>query len=270
MRLSNILQSIYAQYHTPGYLSSDPLLCVRRYRRPEDLEIAGLIASSLAYGRVEQIIRSVDRVFAACGDDIRAFTLQTDFAGKVAALSGVKHRFNTHRDIALLFEAAARILRRFGTLEACFRPERSRRNRGPLARDLLHGFVTRLKESVAEATDAASPGFGYLLPSPLAGSACKRLNMYLRWMIRSDDGIDLGVWKKCDASILVMPVDAHIARVAKQLDLTGRASADWVMAEQITARLKKIEPLDPVKYDFSLCRYGMTLFREGSISVTAA
>jgi uncharacterized protein (TIGR02757 family) len=266
MNLTNILQKIYADYHTPDYLYRDPLCCVRRYGHPHDIEIAGLIASCLAYGRVEQIIRGVETVLSAFGGELRRGVTETSLDEKLRALRGFKHRFNDHHDVALLCEAAGRAIRRYGSLEACFKQRLPSTTGAIDARESLHWFVARLKQTVAGAPGADKPGFRYLLPSPFGGSACKRLNMYLRWMVRRNDGIDLGVWNNICTSTLIMPVDAHVARVARALNITNRASADWIMAEQITGQLKKIEPMDPVKYDFSLCRYGMTLFREGAAS----
>ena len=97
---------------------------------------------------------------------------------------------------------------------------------------------------------------------PEAGSSCKRLNMYLRWMVRENDGIDFGIWNGASAAMLIIPVDTHVAAIARRLKMTRRNSADWRMAEEITGVLKKISPSDPVKYDFSLCRAGMVSFRE--------
>ena len=107
--------------------------------------------------------------------------------------------------------------------------------------------------------------FNYLFPDPEGGSACKRMNMYFRWMIRKNDGIDFGMWKHIPSSILVMPVDVHVARIARMFGLTLRKNPDWKMAEEITKTLKKLDPDDPVKYDFSLCRYGMDQFRTKDI-----
>jgi uncharacterized protein (TIGR02757 family) len=112
-----------------------------------------------------------------------------------------------------------------------------------------------------EESDNRRKALDYLLPSPESGSACKRLNMYLRWMVRKNDGIDRGTWTGVPASMLIMPVDTHVARIAGSLGLTKRKSADWAMAEEITSRLRECDPDDPVRFDFSLCRTGMVDFR---------
>jgi uncharacterized protein (TIGR02757 family) len=126
--------------------------------------------------------------------------------------------------------------------------------------------LARLSDEVrmraARISGVAGRGFDFLVPSPESGCACKRMAMYLRWMVRPDDGIDMGVWKSVPPSALVIPVDTHIAAIARELRLTGRKTADWRMAEEITARLRRIDPFDPVRFDFSLCRTGMVSVRK--------
>ncbi len=239
----------------------DPLLCVRRFEEPRQREIVGLVASSLAYGRVENIIRTIDLILCRAGNDLFSFLHGTTFTEKRRIFRDIRHRFNTGDDIALLLQAAAYALDTYGSLEKLFLKNFSSSDVSIFG--AAHEFVGELKMLAQKAKSPSGKYFDYLLPSPVQGSACKRLNMYFRWMIRADDGIDCGVWKDIPSSTLIIPVDAHVARVARLLKLTDRKSADWRMAEQITGRLKKVSPEDPVKYDFSLCRYGMMKFREG-------
>lgn len=185
------------------------------------------------------------------------FTLDTSFHSKKNLLSGFKHRFNDHIDFALLFESMKMAINEFGSLENFFL-----QSDGNDIKGALESFSSGLKQYGMKIHGSRRKSFEYLLPSPAAGSACKRLNMYLRWMVRNDDSIDLGIWKSVSPSKLIIPVDTHIASIARQLKLTSRNSADWLMAEEITDVLRQIDPADPVRFDFSLCRAGMVDFRK--------
>lgn len=239
----------------------DPLVCVRRFRDAREREIVGLLASSLAYGRVEQIIKSIESVLRLVANDPLAAVSHLSYSEKKKALRNFRHRFNSGDDIALLLESIRGILSDYGSLEALFLKGWKRDEF--TMKECVCGFVKGIRDYAKRIHPAAS-SFDFLLPSPDSGSACKRLNMYFRWMVRPDDGIDLGVWKRVLPSFLVMPVDAHVMRIARYGKLTERKSADWKTVEEITGRLREIDSSDPVKYDFSLCRYGMIIFRKGS------
>lgn len=256
------IEGIYRTYHVPRFLEMDPLVSVRRLEGCREREIGGLVAACLSYGRVEIIIRNFERLRILVGGSFHAFAVESIYAKKKRMLDGFKHRFNGGDDIALLLEAVRSVHKTHGSLEALF--ESFLREEHISIQHALDGFVGELRHRAAGIGGTGRSSFEHMLSSPHAKSACKRLNMYLRWMVRPDDGIDMGVWKKVSPALLVMPVDAHVGRVSRALGLTKRTVADWRMAQEITARLKKVDPLDPVKYDFSLCRYGMMLFREGS------
>ncbi|MBZ0122053.1 MAG: DUF2400 domain-containing protein, partial [Sandaracinaceae bacterium] len=141
----------------------------------------------------------------------------------------------------------------------------ARREHGSLGRALAREIADagELREGLARFAGAlrgpgAPRGLMHLMPDPRAGSACKRLLLYLRWMIRPDDGVDLGLWPELTPSILLIPVDTHVHRIAKNLGLTERNDASWRTAEEITASLRRLDPLDPVKYDFALCHLGIS------------
>ncbi len=253
------LERIYHEFHRPAYLEMDPLGCVRSLSDPSQYEIAGLIAAGLAYGRVELIIRAVNRVFDAAGGDLRSFVLQTGLAEKKRALRQFRHRFNDGEDVALLLDAARIAIERNGSLENLFLG-----GIGEQAAEMRDGaghFVRILRGIGTDLQGCSRKGFEYLIADPASGSACKRLNMYFRWMVRADDGIDLGCWPSVSPSMLIVPLDVHIVRAATELGLTSRKNADWRMAEEVTAHLRKACPGDPVRFDFSLCRYGMLKIR---------
>ncbi|MBD3392701.1 MAG: TIGR02757 family protein [Chitinivibrionales bacterium] len=263
-QLKKQLRTIYRRYHRPSFLALDPLVCVREYDKPRDQEVVGLMASVLAYGRVENILASVRHILRLTGGAPREYVAGTAFAAKKKDLAGFKHRFNDGLDIALLLESMKLELLEHETLRNAFTRHLNRAD--PTVREALAGFAGALRRRAAILLPRRRRSFEYLLPSPADGSACKRLNMFLRWMVRPADGIDLGAWTGVPVSKLVMPVDAHVARAARGLGLTRRNTVDWKMAEEITANLKKVEPDDPAKYDFSLCRYGMIAFRKGRLS----
>jgi uncharacterized protein (TIGR02757 family) len=255
------IESIYRKYHNYEYLmkykDTDPLVCVRRFNDAANREIVGLVASALARGRRETIVRSINELIdGAMGGKPAAFVKDVSYREKRRALVNFKHRFNDGEDIAALLEATNVLIRRYGSLGNCFSDCLTRSSgqfKGALAL-----FVDEINKGALTNDGVFRPGF---VPSPSSGSACKRLALYLRWMVRKD-GIDLGVWKDVPASILVIPVDTHVAKIAKHYELTGRTtSVGWKMAEEITAALRKFDSEDPVRYDFSLCHAGMEDFR---------
>ncbi|MFW6245034.1 MAG: TIGR02757 family protein [Fibrobacterota bacterium] len=257
--LKPTFDQLYVEYHKPRYLGLDPLICVRRFESDRDREVAGLLSASLAYGRVEIVIRSIEKILAVMRMKPAEFTLTTTFRKKCRLLEDFKHRFNDGVDIAILLESVKQLIRRYGSLENCFR-ECLDRSQGRM-KEALAAFSSHVITN-GERICPGKKSFGYLVSNPQNGSACKRMVLFLRWMIREEDGIDLGVWKNISPSYLIMPVDTHVAKIASLSGLSARRCADWKMAEEITAVLKTFDPEDPIKYDFSLCRAGMMQFRE--------
>ncbi|MFP4165325.1 MAG: TIGR02757 family protein [Chitinispirillaceae bacterium] len=258
--LKRVFDQIFTDYHDPRFLGLDPLICVRRFSSDRDREIIGLLSAALAYGRVEIVIRSIEKILSIMQMKPAEFTTGTSFREKCRLLDGFKHRFNDGVDMAMLLESVKLLLKRYGSLENCFRKSLEKNN-GEL-KGTLACFVTSIRKT-GERLCPEKKSFTYLVSSPENGSACKRMVLYLRWMIRQEDGIDLGVWKSVSPSHLMMPVDTHVAKIASLAGLSGRKCADWKMAEEITAVLKTFDPGDPIKYDFSLCRAGMLHFRKG-------
>lgn len=240
------------------FLSSDPLLFVHRFKKKEDREIVGLIASSLAYGRVESIKKSIEKVLAVMGDEPYLFTMKFRPARQGGLFSGFVHRFNRGEDISCLLNFMRQMIEENGSIGKFFAEGYSQKDKN--IKNALISFSERAlrldsggiygKEFPEEA------GVKFFFPTPADGSPCKRLNLYLRWMVRSDK-LDMGLWKGVDPSKLVIPLDTHIARISRNIGLTGRSTPDWKMAEEITEALKEFDPEDPVKYDFALCRLGI-------------
>jgi uncharacterized protein (TIGR02757 family) len=258
--LKTRLEALYSAYHHPAYMRLDPLEFVHRLSGRENREIGGLLCSSLAYGRVEQIRKSLEKILNITGNDIFQFGVEVPLEQKIRMLSPVKHRFNSGADIALLLQTAGSVIQEKGSLEELFcegyKPSHSTIKLG------LGTFVRSLRVVAKKAGIKPTAAFEFLFPNPGSGSTCKRLNMFLRWMVRKNDGIDFGIWSAVSASKLIIPVDTHVAAISRMLGLTKRKTVDWAMAEDITSALKKVSPDDPVRYDFSLCRAGMIDFRK--------
>lgn len=264
--LGSLLNRLYATYDAT-FIRNDPLEIVRSFQPPRDREIVGLVAAALAYGRVETIRASVTAAVAAMGDEPWAFVQRFDPEKDSERFAGIRHRFNTGRDIACLLYLLQQVIRRYGSIESMFLDGYDDRDA-----DIEKGLIRFVEGMLNLDFGPFYPGnkvprnasVRFLLPSPLDGSACKRHNLYLRWMVRPDsDGLDLGVWTAVHPSKLVMPVDTHVSSVAQELGLTGRRQADWRMARELTNRLREFDPSDPVKYDFALCHWGMLRERTG-------
>jgi uncharacterized protein (TIGR02757 family) len=260
MHLQEILENLYAG-RSQTHLANDPLSFCHRYREPEDREIVGLIASSFAYGNVKIILRSLETIFAGMGPSPRGFVEGFEPARGLAQFAGFRHRFNDGRDLCALLLACRTMIEEADSIGEFFLGCYDRE-----AEDITPSLITFCAAVLAFDYSPVFGGdgipkdsyFPFFFPSPATGSACKRLCMYLRWMVRPADGIDLGLWRGVSPAKLVIPVDAHIQRISRYLGLTGRRQADWRMAREITASLRKLDPDDPVKYDFPLCHLGIS------------
>lgn len=258
--LKTILDGLYAA-RSRIHLANDPLSFCHRYQSTEDREVAGLIAASFAYGNVKIILRNLEAVFAVMGTSPRRFVEEFEPARGLTLFAGFRHRFNDARDLCALLLACRTMLEEADTVGeyflGCYDPEAeditlslTEFTAAVLAMDYSPVFGSR--------EIPADSRFPFLFPSPASGSACKRLCMYLRWMVRPADGIDLGLWKEVSPAKLVIPVDAHIRRICRFLGFTARKQADWRMAQEITAALRELDPIDPVKYDFPLSHLGIS------------
>jgi len=247
------LDSLYQKYNRRAFVHPDPLELVYRYETPADQEIAGLIAACLAYGRVAQILASVTRVLEAMSRDgkssPRSFLETATDRDLGQILPDFKHRFTPGTEIAALLLAVKRALAEHGSLEALFAAGVGLKDETILP--ALTAFVDRLRARAGGAQACAS-----LLSSPADGSACKRLNLFLRWMVRRDK-VDPGPWQSVSRARLVVPLDTHLHRIARQLRLTDRKQADLKTALEITRGFAGLNPRDPVRYDFSLTRLGI-------------
>ena len=247
-------------YHYKSFdksqISPDPLQFLHLYKDEKDIEIVGFISSVFAYGNVKQIINTLEKIFNAAGSSPYQFVLDFNEKHGGKNLNGIKHRFYGEKDLMYFFITLSGILLQYKSLKKLFMTFYSAEDRN--IKNALSGFSGYFIDAVkyyAGGKDI-SRGIKFMFPLPELGSACKRMNLFLRWMIRKDE-LDFGLWSEIPANKLIIPVDTHVARICKLLKLTGRKSVDWRMAEEITGNLMMYDPVDPVKYDFAICHIGM-------------
>jgi uncharacterized protein (TIGR02757 family) len=253
--LKSRLDALYASFNRIDS-AADPIQLVRRFENPADREVAGFCAAALAFGRVSSVMQSIDRLFEVMGPSPAAYVRAFDPVRQARDLEPLVHRWTRGEDLTALVMILQRMLRK-GSIEAFFAE-----GYDPRAADLstaLESFSTRALQTdlrPAYGDRTPRPGVAYFFSRPSCGGACKRLNLFLRWMVRND-ATDFGIWKSVPAAKLVVPLDTHVIRVGRCLRLTRYSSPGWKMAADITASLRKLDPDDPVKYDFSLCHLGM-------------
>lgn len=251
------LENLYQAYTHPEYVHIDPLTAVLRYTNPEDQEVVGLIAAALAFGNVKTILRSVDAVLTRLPQP--AVNLRAATPRELQRMFGsFRHRYARGRELADLLAGMQRVMRTHGSLGACFRA--CTRHEETDYRLALTRFVCELRKE-ARLED------NYLLPDPRRGSACKRLWLYLRWMVRND-AVDPGVWPGLDAAKLIVPLDTHMHRICRKLSFTERKTADLRTAVEITEAFRCICPEDPVRYDFALTRLGILRIEADFTTIT--
>jgi uncharacterized protein (TIGR02757 family) len=238
--------------------ATDPVHIVRRFTAPEDREIVGFCAAGLAFGRVASVLQSVESLLAVMGPHPARFVREFDPARERDRFAPLVHRWIRGRDLMALLLILQRMLRESGSIEKFFLEGDDPRE--PHVGAALDSFSTRaLATDLRDAYGRRVPkqrGVSYFFPRPSAGSACKRLNLFLRWMVRRDE-IDLGVWTGLSPARLIVPLDTHVIRLGRCLRLTRYTSPGWKMASEITASLRDVDALDPVRYDFALCHVGM-------------
>jgi len=244
---ADTLEGLYRRLNRRRYVHPDPLEFLYGYDCPRDREVVALLASSLAYGRVAQILKSVSAVLAKLGTRPARYLARAEPSRLRRAMRGFRHRFATGEHVSALLVGAGRLLGRHGSLEGCFRLGLGDEDETVLP--ALQAFAARL-------AGAAGAPCGHLLADPARGSACKRLNLMLRWLVRRDR-VDPGGWEAISAARLIVPLDTHMHRISLALGATARKSADARAAAEVTRAFRGICPDDPVRYDFALTRLGI-------------
>jgi len=248
MELSNKkLELIYKRFNKREFVHPDPLEFLYNYNQPEDVEIVAFIASSLAYGRVAQILKSVKIVLEPLGKNPHNFLKNVNPEYFKTNYKNFKHRFTTAEELIQFLNALQILINKQNTLGNAYKKNYSKNDK--TTHESLTGFIKELK--IAGNIERNS-----LIADPEMGSACKRQHLFLRWLVRKDD-VDLGIWNWINSSQLIIPLDTHMMFFAQKYNLTVKKNSSIKRAIEITENLKKINPKDPVKYDFSITRFGI-------------
>ncbi len=237
-----------------GWVKPDPLQFVYHYSTPQDMEITAFLAAELAYGRVQQIQKSLTDLLGRMGASPFEFVLNFD-KQKRRKLKNFKHRFTSGDFLSDLLELLKKVLSQYGSIQGFFVQGCNPGDKNIIA--ALSKFCDSLLDMYAKIHNEPVPRqLSYLLPRPAVGSVCKRLNLFLRWMVRNDD-VDTGLWRRIDKAKLIVPVDVHMGRLCRILGFHDRKIISLSTAVKITECFAEIEPTDPVKFDFALSRIGI-------------
>jgi len=243
-----IMDTLYLLYNKREYVHPDPLEFLYQYDEFCDREVAGMIASSLAYGRVLQILAGVKSVLRRMGFSPYHFLKDATYESLVDTFCDFQYRFTTGEELVALLYGIKNVIEKYGSLHECFVSKFSRDD------DTIERALTLFTNEIRG--DANGDRYNSLLPCPAKGSACKRLNLFLRWMIRKDD-VDPGGWNDIPTSKLIIPLDTHMNRLCLMCRIAQRKQASMRSAHEITGYFRRIFPEDPVRYDFALTRLGI-------------
>lgn len=256
-RYADIFEELYCRYNRREYVHPDPLEFLYNYEDPRDREICGLVASSLAYGRVRQILKSVSAVLERMEPTPSKFLRDSSLESLKGVYSGFKHRFSTGEEMALTLFSVKRILERQGSLENLFVSGLDGRETGDDGcGNRSDGITPALLNFVRELNAPFNGRQNSLIPSHEKGSSMKRLNLFLRWMVRRD-AVDPGGWERVRPSQLMIPLDIHMHGISLSLGITERKQANIRTVDEVTGAFRAISPEDPAKYDFVLTRFGI-------------
>jgi uncharacterized protein (TIGR02757 family) len=250
------MEQLYRRYDYDRRVAADAIQFPRRYTDPLDREIVALLAASLAYGRVTLFGPWIDRLLGWLGVSPRAFVERFDPARDAALFAPFHYRFTRGVDLAAAILAVQRLIGRHGSLRRTFLAGYSATD--PDVRPALEAFATAILAQDFRPVGLPAPtrGLRHLFPRPADGGACKRWNLYLRWMVRREYP-DFGDWPEVSPAKLVIPLDTHVANMAHAIRLTRLRSRTWRMASDVTVTLRRLDADDPVKYDFALCHTRM-------------
>jgi uncharacterized protein (TIGR02757 family) len=254
--LRNFLEKKAKQYNDPSFIPTDPISVPHRFSKKQDIEIAGLFAAIFAWGNRTTIIRRSNELMEAFDQAPHDFMLNHQPAD-LKKLTAFRHRTFNSTDLLYFIRFLQTHYRQHESLETAFLPAATAagEERDPI-KNGLSSFHTRFFS-----LDDAPLRTRKHIATPQKNAACKRLNMYLRWMVRRDRrGVDFGLWKSISPADLVCPVDLHVARVAKRFGLISRTQTDWKTAMELTSALREMDKKDPVKFDFAL--FGLGVFEK--------
>lgn len=262
--LKQLLNTLVARYKTPTFIEQDPIQFPHRFLKNsrQTAEWVGFVAAMFSYGRRETLVANIDLILQRMGNDpeqyLQAFSLKkarSDFNGFI-------YRFNTGEDVAQILARLERVYQDYDSLEAFLKPS--------LSFYKMDGYQAVLADFIERLIDLGPPlssGLKFTLAHPARGGACKRLQMYLRWMVRQEkdvnSAVDLGLWQNSlSPKDLLVPMDTHVSKWARHFKMTRRLSDDWQTAEEITRVFRRFSPEDPLIYDFALFGLGAELVRD--------
>ena len=238
------LDKLVAKYETEEFIKDDPIQFIHQGKCKEESELYGFIASLFAYGNRKLFIKKLEDIFQRADNDIVNYIKNGDFSN----LKGVEYRFSKENDIIPIFEILNKLYSESKGLEDLFSYAFNSEN---FLQTVVDYFYSRAPKTVGQ-------GFYHMIPNPANGGAMKRMNMFLRWMVRKPP-VDLGIWTFMKPKDLLIPLDVHVARVSRNMGLLKRKSNDFKAVLELTDKLKEFCPEDPVKYDFAMFAFGVEL-----------
>jgi len=248
--IKDFLDEKVAQFNRPNFIELDPISIPHRFTKKQDIEIAGFFAAILAWGQRKTILNKCNELLE-CMDNAPHDFMVNHTDGDLKAVLGFKHRTFNEVDTLYFIHFLSWFYRHQDSLEKAFLIGQTG------AVDSMESMLTQFQRHFFSLEDAPSRTKKHI-SSPATRSACKRINMYLRWMVRQDQqGVDFGIWKQISPAQLICPCDLHVDRVGRKLGLITRKQTDWYTAVELTQVLRSFDPLDPVKYDFALFGLGV-------------
>ena len=253
-KLKHYLEEAHREFVQINEIKNDAIAPALKYKTKKNKELVAFICAIFAYGKVDQIKKSVFKILKPMGKNPLKWLKDTTPNTIYKTYKGWKHRFNNHQDLYDLLVLLRHIYLKSESIEKYFKPKKS---------ESAFLFLNRFMDGFLDLNPRVKPkihkkkSFKYLFPKPSNGSACKRLNLYLRWMVRESE-MDLNLWNSFDKKNLVIPLDTHVMRQSIKLGITNRKTASWKTALDITNFLKKLDPLDPTRFDFAICHIGIT------------
>lgn len=246
--LKSFLDELVVKYNQPDFIPNDPISIPRRYSKPQDIEITGFVAAMLAWGQRKTIINKCTEFFSYMDHSPHDFILNHS-EDDLKPFLQFKHRTFNATDALYFISFFRWHYQQFDSLEDAFLPA--------VPDPSMESCLIHFAQHFFSLPDHPRRTYKHI-PSPMRKSACKRINMFLRWMVRKDNaGVDFGLWSKISPSELICPCDLHVDRVARRLCLITRKQTDWRTAVELTENLKQMDPIDPVKYDFALFGLGI-------------
>ena len=248
--LRRVLEEMHGHLVETEAIFNDAQAPARKYTDKRDIEFSAFICAIIAYGRIAHIKVSIAKILDRFGDHPVETLLSTNDADLKSACKGWAHRFNTEHDIYRMLRILKNVYAENGSIENLIR--------GAEVQSAAEALEIMIEMLVALAEDPIAPkdSFWFFLPRPSSGSACKRLNLFLRWMVGRNSS-DFAIWNCISPAILIVPVDTHVLNQARILGFTKRNSGDWQTAEEITTALRLLDAEDPTRFDFALCHIGI-------------